>query len=60
MIEYIQKEIELKENLKKHIFNDKQSFRLDTKNSNKSTLYKDLSNNMKQILYLKKLFLEII
>ena len=56
MIEYIQKNIESKENLKKHIFDDKQNFRLDTKNLNESTLYKILSNNMKKILYLKKFY----
>ena len=56
MIEYIQKNIESKENLKKHILDDKQNFRFDTKSSNESTLYRILSKNMKKILYLKKLF----
>ena len=57
MIEYILKKIKSKKNLKKHIFDNRQNFRLDTKNSNESTLYKILSNNMKEISYLKKLFL---
>ena len=48
--------MESKKNLKKHIFNDKQNLWLVTKNSNKSTLYKFLSNNMKEISYWKKLF----
>ena len=46
----------IKNNLKKHIFNDKQNFRLNTKNSNELTMYKILSNNLKKTLYLKKLF----
>ena len=56
MIKYIYKEIELKKKLKKYIFDDRQNFRLDTKNSNELTLYKILSNNIKKLLYLKKLF----
>ena len=46
----------MKNFLKKLIFDDKQNFRFDTKNSNKSTLYIILSNNMKKFSYLKKLF----
>ena len=56
MIEYIQKNIEFKKKLKKHILDDRQNFRFNKKNSNKSTLYKILSNNMKEISYFEKLF----
>ena len=56
MIKYIQIHIKSKKNLKKHGLDDKQSFRLDTKNSNESTLYRVLSNNMKKISYFEKLF----
>ena len=48
MIEFIYKEIELKKNLKKHKFDDKQNFRFDTEDSNKSTLYRILLNNIKE------------
>ena len=56
MIKYIQKNIELEENLKKHIFDNRHNFGLDTKDTNESTLYKILSNNIKEISYLEKLF----
>ena len=49
------KKHEIKFLLKKHIFDEKQNFRFDTKNSNESTLYKILSNNMKKISYLNKI-----
>ena len=45
-----------KKNLKKHVLDDRQNFRFDTKNSNESTLYKILSNNIKEISYFEKLF----
>ena len=51
MIEYIQTDIEPKKNSKRHIFDDKQNFRFDTKNSSISTLYRILSNNIKKISY---------
>ena len=56
MIKSIQKNIESKKNFKKYIFDDRKNFRHNAKNSNKSTCYKILSNNMKKVLYFKKLF----
>ena len=56
IIEYIQKKIESEENSKKHILDDKQNFRFDTKNSNELTWCRILSTNIKKIAYLKKLF----
>ena len=56
MIKYIQTNIESKKILKKHIFNDRKNFRLNTENSNESILYKFLSNNIKETSYFEKLF----